>query len=223
MKRISTAMMLIGFVMLIIALNSDVAVDGFGRQRITNDGLMHQQLINTILSISLMLGGLLIKLLGKNVSEDGLLQLVDQLPMNEFVARGATALLASACLWILVVMYFWSTKAAGTLLVGAFVLASFLPQATYMVMKRVWLVVLAVATVVLILHAIAIPTAWINRLTIGLFSEGVYLLDNSRTSVLVGTLVVVPWLVSIRLLKYSPRPRATSSALAHFSRQLSVS
>ena len=30
-------------------------------------------------------------------------------------------------------------------------------------------------------------------------------------------------LISSRLLKYSPRPRASSSTLAHFSRQLSVS
>ncbi len=197
MKRISTAMILIGLMMLIIALNSDVAVDTYGRKRVSNMGLMHEQLINTILSISLMMGGLLIKIFGKHMGDVGYLQFIDQLPKGELLARLMTAVLATACGWILVVMYFWPTMTAGVLLFAGFTYACFLPQATYPVIKKVWLGVMLLATGTLIWHGIAITTAWINRLTIGLFSDGVYLIDSGRMVVVVGTLGVAPWLLSI--------------------------
>lgn len=197
MKRISTAMILIGLVMLVIALNSDVAVDSYGRQRVANLGLMHDQLINTILSIALALGGMLMKIFGKHLGESEYLQFIDQLPMGEFVARLVTASLAAACVWILVVMYFWSTMTAGIFLLGAFACASFLQQATYPVIKKVWLGVMLLATGTLLWHGLAITTSWINRLTVGLFSDGVYLIDSGRMVVVVGTLVVAPWLLSI--------------------------
>mgnify|MGYP000911705446 CR=1 FL=1 len=71
MKRISTAIMLVGIAMLILALGSDVAVDGMGGRRITNNGLMHDRLVNIILSVTLILGGLLLKLFGEKLSEIG--------------------------------------------------------------------------------------------------------------------------------------------------------
>ena len=197
MKRISTAMILIGLVMLVIALNSDVAVDGYGRQRVANLGLMHDQLINTILSISLILGGLLMKIFGKHMGEAGYLHFIDQLPKDEFLARLITAVLSSACVWILLVMYLWPTMKAGMLLLAIAAYCSFLPKATYTVIKRVWLVAMLFATAILVIHLIAFVDPWMSFLTLRLFSDGVELLDSADIELVVGTLVVTPWLLSI--------------------------
>lgn len=118
MKRTSTAMMLVGIVMLILALGSDVAVDGMGGRRITNNGLMHDRLVNIILSVTLILGGLLLKLFGEKLSGP-YLQAIDQLPTSEYFARWVTAILSSACVWVLLLMYLWPKTSVAVALLAA--------------------------------------------------------------------------------------------------------
>ena len=196
MKRVSTVIMLAGIVMLLLALGSDVAVDGMGGRRITNNGLMHDRLVNIILSVALILGGLLLKMLGGNLSGP-YLQAIDQLPKAEYFARWATAILACACVWVLVVMYLWPTKIAGVLLLGAIGWATFLPQATHTAIGRVWLAVVLLASGVLAWHVIAITTSWINYLTVSLFSDGVALVGSGSVMVVLSVLVLAPLALSI--------------------------
>ncbi|KAB2905968.1 MAG: hypothetical protein F9K35_01430 [Burkholderiaceae bacterium] len=199
MKRVSTAIMLVGIVMLVLALGSDVAVDGMGGRRITNVGLMHDRLVNTILSVSVILGGLLLKVFGKNLGADGegYLQAIDRLPRSEYGARLLTTVLASACVWVLVLMYLWPTTIAGALLMGAIGWFTFLPQATYAVIGRVWLATLLLAGAVLAWHVVAIATSWINFLTLGLFSDGVVLVGSGSVTVVLAALVLAPLALSI--------------------------
>lgn len=196
MKRFSTAIMLVGAVMLILALGSDVAVDGMGGRRITNSGLMHDRLVNIILSVTLILGGLLLKLFGERLSGP-YLQAIDQLPKSETFARCATAMLSSACVWVLVLMYLWPTTLAATTLLCAMAWCSFLPMATYAVLKRVWGGTLVLAVGMATWHAIALSIPWINVLTLNLISEGVDLIGTGHLFPLFSVMIGIPLVVSI--------------------------
>jgi hypothetical protein len=196
MKRVSTAIMLVGIVMLILALGSDVAVDGMGGRRINNNGLMHDRLVNIILSVTLILGGLLLKLFGERLSGP-YLQAIDQLPKSENCARCATAILSSVCVWMLVLMYIWPTTLAAVTLLGVMAWCSFLPMATYTVLKRVWAGTLVLAVGMAIWHAIALSIPWINVLTLKLISESVHLVGTGRLLPLFSVMVGIPLLVSI--------------------------
>lgn len=171
MKKISTAIMLVGIVMLILALGSDVAVDGMGGRRIMNNGLMHDRLVNIILSVTLILAGLLLKLFGEKLSGP-YLQAIDQLPASEYFARCATAILSSACVWVLLLMYLWPKTSVAAALLAAMAWYSFLPQATYTVLKRVWIGTLLLAVGMATWHLIALFSTGVNALTLGLISEG---------------------------------------------------
>ena len=196
MKRVSTAIMLVGIVMLILALGSDVAVDGMGGRRITNYGLMHDRLVNIILSVTLILGGLLLKMFGERLSGP-YLQAIDRLPRGEYFARWATAMLASACVWMLVVMYIWPTTMVGIALLAVVAWCSFLPQATYAVLKRVWSVALVLAVGMAIWHVVAVFMPWINVLTLRLIDDGVSLVGTGHLLPLFAVMIGVPLLVSI--------------------------
>lgn len=196
MKRISTAIMLVGIVMLILALGSDVAVDGMGGRRITNNGLMHDRLVNIILSVTLILGGLLLKLFGEKLSGP-YLQAIDQLPTSEYFARWVTAILSSACVWVLVLMYLWPTTLVAAALLGVMAWCSFLPRATYTVLKRVWVGTLVLALGMATWHAIALSVPWINAMTLMLISKGVPLVGTGRLLPLFTVMAGVPLLVSI--------------------------
>lgn len=186
MKRISTAIMLAGIVMLILALGSDVAVDGMGGRRITNNGLMHDRLVKVILSVTLILGGLLLKLFGDKLSGP-YLQAIDQLPASEYFARWATAILSSL----------WPTTLVATALLGVMTWCSFLPKATYTVLKRVWSGTLVLALGMTVWHAIALSVPWINSMTLMLISKGVHLVGTGRLLPLFSVLLLAPLLVSI--------------------------
>lgn len=196
MKRVSTAIMLVGIVMLILALGSDVAVDGMGGRRITNNGLMHDRLVNIILSVTLILGGLLLKLFGEKLSGP-YLQAIDQLPASEYFARWATAILSSACVWVLLLMYLWPKTSVAAALLAAMAWCSFLPQATYKVLKRVWIGTLLLAVGMATWHLIALFSTGVNALTLGLISEGVSLIGTGRLLPLFSVMLGVPFLVSV--------------------------
>ncbi|CAB5723372.1 Uncharacterised protein [Delftia tsuruhatensis] len=196
MKRVSTAIMLVGIVMLILALGSDVAVDGMGGRRITNNGLMHDRLVNIILGVTLILGGLLLKLFGEKLSGP-YLQAIDQLPASEYFARWATAILSSACVWVLLLMYLWPTTSVAAALFAAMAWCSFLPPATYKVLKRVWMGTLLLAVGMAAWHLIALFSTGVNALTLGLISEGVSLIGTGRLLPLFAVMLGVPLLVSI--------------------------
>lgn len=196
MKRISTAIMLVGVAMLILALGSDVAVDGMGGRRIINSGLMHDRLVNIILNVTLILGGLLLKLFGERLSGP-YLQAIDQLPASEYFARWATAILSSACVWVLVLMYLWPTTLVAVALFGVMAWCSFLPKATYTVLKRVWSGTLMLALGMAAWHAIALSVPWINVMTLMLISKGVPLVGTGRLLPLFSVMAGVPLLVSI--------------------------
>lgn len=196
MKRVSTAIMLVGVVMLILALGSDVAVDGMGGRRITNNGLMHDRLVNIILSVTLILGGLLLKLFGEKLSGP-YLQAIDQLPTSEYFARWVTAILSSACVWVLVLMYLWPTTLMAAVLLGVVAWCSFLPKATYTVLKRVWSGTLVLALGMATWHAIALSVPWINAMTLMLISKGVPLVGTGRLLPLFSVMAGVPLMVSI--------------------------
>lgn len=202
MKRISTAIMLVGIVMLILALGSDVAVDGMGGRRITNNGLMHDRLVNIILSVTLILGGLLLKLFGEKLSGP-YLQAIDQLPASEYFARWATAILSSACVWVLLLMYLWPKTSVAAALFAAMAWCSFLPQATYKVAKRVWIGTLFLAVGMATWHLIALFSTGVNALTLGLISEGVSLIGTGRLLPLFAVMLGVPLLVSIGGVTFS--------------------
>ena len=202
MKRVSTAIMLVGIVMLILALGSDVAVDGMGGRRITNNGLMHDRLVNIILSVTLILGGLLLKLFGEKLSGP-YLQAIDQLPASEYFARWATAILSSACVWVLLLMYLWPKTSVAAALLAAMALCSFLPQATYTVLKRVWIGTLLLAVGMATWHLIALFSTGVNALTLGLISEGVSLIGTGRLLPLFAVMLGVPLLVSIGGVTFS--------------------
>ncbi|MFG0787836.1 hypothetical protein [Delftia tsuruhatensis] len=188
--------MLVGIVMLILALGSDVAVDGMGGRRITNNGLMHDRLVNIILSVTLILGGLLLKLFGEKLSGP-YLQAIDQLPTSEYFARWVTAILSSACVWVLVLMYLWPTTLVAAALLGVMAWCSFLPRATYTVLKRVWVGTLVLALGMATWHAIALSVPWINAMTLMLISKGVPLVGTGRLLPLFTVMAGVPLLVSI--------------------------
>lgn len=196
MKRVSTAIMLVGIVMLILALGSDVAVDGMGGRRITNNGLIHDRLVNIILSVTLILGGLLLKLFGEKLSGP-YLQAIDQLPASEYFARWTTAILSSACVWVLVLMYLWPTTLVAAVLLGVGAWCSFLPKATYTVLKQVWSGTLVLALGMATWHAIALSVPWINAMTLMLISKGVPLVGTGRLLPLFAVMAGVPLLVSI--------------------------
>lgn len=196
MKRVSTAIMLVGIAMLILALGSDVAVDGMGGRRITNNGLMHDRLVNIILSVTPILGGLLLKLFGERLS-GAYLQAIDQLPASEYFARWGTAMLSSACVWVLVLMYLWPTTLVTAALLGVMAWCSFLPRATYTVLKRVWSGTLVLALGMATWHAIALSVPWINVMTLMLISKGVPLIGTGRLLPLFAVMAGVPLLVSI--------------------------
>jgi hypothetical protein len=188
--------MLVGVVMLILALGSDVAVDGMGGRRITNNGLMHDRLVNIILSVTLILGGLLLKLFGERLSGP-YLQAIDQLPKSESFARCATAMLSSACIWVLLLKYLWPTTLVAVTLLGVMAWCSFLPKATYTVLKWVWAGTLLLAVGMTTWHAVALFIPWINILTLKLISESVPLVGTGRLFPLFSVMVGVPLLVSI--------------------------
>lgn len=196
MKRISTAIMLVGIVMLILALGSDVAVDGMGGRRITNNGLMHDRLVNIILSVALILGGLLLKMFGERLSVP-YLEVIDLLPKSEYFARWATAILCAACVWVLVLMYLWPTTLVAAALLGVMAWCSFLPTATYTVLKRVWSGTLVLALGMTAWHAIALSVPWINSMTLMLISKGVLLAGTGRLLPLFAVMAGAPLLVSI--------------------------
>jgi|GEM_PF-4974050 hypothetical protein len=196
MKRVSTAIMLVGVVMLILALGSDVAVDGMGGRRIINSGLMHDRLVNVILSVALILGGLLLKMFGERLSVP-YLEAIDLLPKSEYFARWATAILSSACVWVLVLMYLWPTTLVAAALLGVMAWCSFLPKATYTVLKRVWSGTLVLALGMTVWHAIALSVPWINSMTLMLISKGVHLVGTGRLLPLFSVLLLAPLLVSI--------------------------
>lgn len=202
MKRVSTAIMLVGIVMLILALGSDVAVDGMGGRLITNNGLMHDRLVNIILSVTLILGGLLLKLFGGRLAGP-YLQAIDQLPKSENFARCATAMLSSACVWVLVLMYLWPTNLVAAVLLGVMAWCSFLPMATYKVLKWVWGGTLVLALGMATWHAVALSIPWINVLTLKLISKSVPLIGTGRLFPLFAVMVGVPLLVSIGGLAFS--------------------
>lgn len=197
MKRFSSAMMFVGLVIVIIALSSDVAVEGYRGQRINNSGLMHSQLIATILGVAVLFAGLLIKIFGRNMNEGGYFQSVDELPSAEYWVRWITVVLAAACVWVLLVMYLWPSLLAAILLICALAGYIFMPQATYTLIKRVWMALMLMATAIFIFHLYAVIANWINYLTMRLFSDGVFLINNGRIPVVLGVLVVLPLMVSI--------------------------
>ena len=196
MKRISTAIIFVGIAMLIFALSSDVALDGMGGRRITNYGLMHDRLVNTILSVTMILGGLLLKMFGGPLSGPHL-QGIDQLPKSEYIARWATTILVSACVWTLVVMYLWPTTLVAVTLLAVIAWCSFLPHATYTVLKRVWLGALLLALVMVIWHGIALAKPWFNDLTYRLIDKGVILLGTGDLPPLFAALLGGPLLIAI--------------------------
>lgn len=196
MKRVSTVIMLVGLVMLILALGSDVAVDGMGGRRITNSGLMHDRLVNIILSVALILSGLLLKLFGERLSGP-YLQAIDQLPKSEYFARCITAVLSSACAWMLIVMYLWPTTMAAVALLALIAWCAFLPQATYTVLKRIWIGTLVLAVGMAVWHAVALFIPWVNVLTLRLISEGVSWVGSGRLLPLFAMMLGIPLLVSV--------------------------
>lgn len=196
MKRVSTAIMLVGVVMLILALGSDVAVDGMGGRRIINSGLVHDRLVNIILSVALILGGLLLKMFGDRLSVS-YLEAIDLLPKSEYSARWATAILSAVCVWMLVVMYFWPTTMVAVGLLAVIAWITFLPQATYTVLRRVWSATLILAVGMATWHTVALVRPWLNDLTFRMIEEGVPLVGTGRLWPLFFVMVGGPLVVSI--------------------------
>lgn len=212
MKRLATAVMLIGLAMLIHALSSDIAVDGLGGRRIANVGLMHDRMVNTILGGVVILGGLLVRIFGGNLagSEGGYVKAIDQLPAAEFWIRLITTILAAACVWLLVMMYLWPTTLAMTVVVGAIGWYTFQPQTTYGLIKKVWFAVLLLALILTAWHVIAMVTQWINFLTLGLFSQGVSLVESGNILVVFAILVLGPLALSAGAFVFAARKAKTA-------------
>lgn len=196
MKRVSTAIMFIGIAMLIWALGNDVSVEGMRGSRVINSGLMHDRLVNIILSLAVALCGLLLKIFGAHLNT-GYWHAIDQLPRAEYFARIVTILAASACVWVLVPMILWPSTLVGILILTAIGWCAFLPKPSYMVLKWIWLTVLLLAVGLLAFHVISIQTNWVNMLTYFLIDKGVGIVGTGKLNPILAVLVGVPMLVSM--------------------------
>ncbi len=212
MKRLAIAVMLIGVAVLIYALSSDIAVDGIGGRRIANVGLMHDRMVNIVLSGFVILGGLLLRIFGANMaaSDGGYVKAIDDLPIAEFRDRLITTILAAACAWLLLVMYVWPTTLAMFIVAGAIGWYTFQPQATYSLIKKVWLAVMLLALILAVWHAVAILTQWINFLTLALISEGVELVGSGNFWVVFASLVLGPLVLSAGAFVFAVRKAKTA-------------
>lgn len=214
MKRISTALMLLGIFLLIQALGSDIAVDGLGGRRIANVGLMHDRLVMMILSGFVFFGGLLLRVFGTSLASasGSFLLEVDDLPKNEYWLRLATSVLVSGCVWLLLLMQFWSSNLAFVLLLAAVGWFAFSQKDTYAGLKRVWLATLILATVIMAFHVFVFGVGWINPLTLSLIGAGVRIVGSPNPITILLVLVGGPLAVSIGAFLYmSAQVKLTAS------------
>lgn len=204
MKRISTALMFLGLVVLIQALTRDIGVTVYGGRQVANVGLMHDRLIMMILSGFIFFGGLVLRLFGASLASTGggFLLAIDELPTTDYWLRITSALLVSGCVWLLLVMHFWSSTLAFALLLAAVGWFTFQPNDTYLQLKRLWLVTLILVAALAAFQVFVFTLDRMNYLTIAIYTVGVDMLGSTNPLFNMSVMIGSPLALSISAFLY---------------------
>jgi hypothetical protein len=191
--------MLLGLVVLIQALNSDIAVTVYGGREVTNVGLMHDRLVMMILSGFIFFGGLLLRMFGDSLGADGsgYLLAIDKLSRKDYWLRITSAILVSGCVWVVLIMYCWFSILSYGLLLAAVSWVVFQPNGTYSQLRRVWLATLVLAAALAAFHVFSFAADWITYLTKVVYLFGVDILRNTKPAIVLGVMSGGPLALSV--------------------------
>ncbi len=216
MKRVSGLLMLSGALLVGYAITADISVVGFGGGRVSNMGLMHDRLVNTILGGLILVCGILLRLFGSQViqNSDGFLAEFENASSEKIRLVALYSFVLAIIFWAVFFGHIWRSPVA--LIVLSLVISYYLFRAsdTAFAIKRLALIASVFSLALLCFHVLAVPFNFTGILTMMVIESIVDYLDTS--SIFFGVLVfyVIPALLSLGLYFYFAKKNSKYKKIA---------